>query len=100
MNDTTLNMSFVSQTMDGLFERDPELLAVAEQIVNNQGNRSVSEVARQLRNLIGYPQMGERIRPGGQGMWIHRPNAGFSPGELKFYSKLVRLIKARAFSDD
>ncbi len=100
MNDTTLNMSFVSQTMDGLFERDPELLAVAEQIVNNQGTRSVSEVARQLRNLIGYPQMRERIRPGGQGMWIHKPNASFSPGELKFYSKLVRLIQARAFSDD
>ena len=100
MNDSTLNMSFVSQTMDGLFERDPELLAVAEQIVNNQGTRSINEVARQLRNLIGNAKTNERIRPGGQGMWIHKPNASFSPGELKFYSKLVRLIQARAFSDD
>jgi hypothetical protein len=100
MNDSTLNMSFVSQTMDGLFEQDPELLAVAEQIVNNQGNRSTTEVARQLRNLIGNAKTNERIRPGGSGMWIHRPNASFAPGEMKFYSKLVRLIQARAFSDD
>jgi hypothetical protein len=100
MNDTAVNASFVSQTMEGLFDQDPQILAVAQTIISNQGNRSITEVARQLRNLIGSPKTNERTRPGGQGFWIHRQGAEFAPGEKKFYTKLARLLQAEAFSDE